>query len=449
VKGEGAAVAAPTNGAKSAASANGASGAGSAAAPRTDRAPASGVRDSSGGLAASGAPALESNTSHPGAAATLGSPPAGLPVATADASRPAAAPAAPAPGAGRGRNDRRPVGLEREPAGEAQAGLSASGSEARTAHAPARGNSAGATPSGLPGVPELQTAAPAAGSPLADVTHVPAGDRPRLHRMHDKVAPLDDEHATDERRPVRAASPDLSTSMLLAQMAAPAAPPPVDLVNARLQVMAREGRRGLESLASGVAGVTGADGSTSGSEGSKQARAERELGIQGPAVALPQDAPLPASLAGAPPPAVDGPSAPPLPPGAAPLLDQAAMDPGLNVSVMSRAAHMTITNDDGRALELHLRLTPEGADIRASGNLAPMVQARVAELGMALASQGLTLGSFQMGRDGSGRGFRDADEDREPARGDDGSDTRRPGRASSATDAGAVRNVAGRVHVKI
>ena len=32
-----------------------------------------------------------------------------------------------------------------------------------------------------------------------------------------------------------------------------------------------------------------------------------------------------------------------------------------------------------------------------------MVQARVAELGMALASQGLTLGSFEMGRDGSGR----------------------------------------------
>jgi hypothetical protein len=115
---------------------------------------------------------------------------------------------------------------------------------------------------------------------------------------------------------------------------------------------------------------------------------------------------------------------------------------------MSKAAHMTITNDDGRALELHLRMSPEGADIRAAGNLAPMVQARVAELGMALASQGLTLGSFEMSRDGQGRSSRDGEEERDSGR-DDAPSGRRAVRASSATGAGAVTNVAGRIHVKV
>jgi hypothetical protein len=92
-------------------------------------------------------------------------------------------------------------------------------------------------------------------------------------------------------------------------------------------------------------------------------------------------------------------------------------------------------------------MSPEGADIRAAGNLAPMVQARVAELGMALASQGLTLGSFEMGRDGQGRSSRDGEEERDSH--DDAPAGRRAVRASSATGAGAVTNVAGRIHVKV
>ena len=141
---------------------------------------------------------------------------------------------------------------------------------------------------------------------------------------------------------------------MLMQLAAPPAAPPVELVNARLQVMAREGRAGLESAAINAAGNAGSLQDSAGTDESRT-RNEHQLPWQGPSLALPQDATLPASLNAATP-VAEGPAAPPLPPGAAPLLDQAALDPGLNVAVMSQAAHMTITNDDGRALELHLRL---------------------------------------------------------------------------------------------
>jgi hypothetical protein len=266
--------------------------------------------------------------------------------------------------------------------------------------------------------------------------------RPKLTR-HRELAGESDPSAED-RKPVRVAVEKDLPNLLLMQLSAPPPMLPPELVNARLQVLARDGRRALESAAISA----GADAlQAPGSDAGKPGKLERELPWQGPALTLPLDATLPASL-NATAPVVEGPAAPPLPPGAAPLLDQAALDPGLNVSVMSKAAHMTITNDDGRALELHLRMSPEGADIRASGNLAPMVQARVAELGMALASQGLTLGSFEMGRDGQSRSSRDGEEDRDSAR-DDAPDGRRAIRASSPTGSGSVTNVAGRIHVKV
>ena len=227
--------------------------------------------------------------------------------------------------------------------------------------------------------------------------------RPKLTRPRELAGESDP--SAEDRKPVRMAVEKDLPNLLLMQLSAPAPVLPPELVNARLQVLARDGRRALESAAISA----GADAlQAPGSDAGKPGKNERELPWQGPALTLPLDATLPASL-NATAPVVEGPAAPPLPPGAAPLLDQAALDPGLNVAVMSKAAHMTITNDDGRALELHLRMSPEGADIRASGNLAPMVQARVAELGMALASQGLTLGSFEMGRDGQGRSSRDGE----------------------------------------
>jgi hypothetical protein len=67
-----------------------------------------------------------------------------------------------------------------------------------------------------------------------------------------------------------------------------------------------------------------------------------------------------------------------LPPGAAPIVEHAAQDPNLSVTVLPQTAHMTIAGDDGRSLELHLRMLPEGgADIRAAGSMAPMVQAKL------------------------------------------------------------------------
>jgi hypothetical protein len=290
--------------------------------------------------------------------------------------------------------------------------------------------------------PEIRRSAESKGLPTPDISAA----RPKLVRPRDRSLGEDDV-AADDRKPVRAIEKD-HPNLVLMQLAAPPAAPPVELVNARLQVMAREGRAGLESAAINAAGNAGSLLDSAGTDASRT-RNEHELPWQGPSLALPQDATLPGSLNAAATPVAEGPAAPSLPPAATPLLDQAALDPGLNVAVMSRAAHMTITNDDGRALELHLRLSPEGADIRASGNLAPMVQARVAELGMALASQGLTLGSFEMGRDGSGHPSRDSEEERDSAHGEDAPSGRRAVRANSPTGTGSVTNVAGRIHVKV
>jgi hypothetical protein len=111
---------------------------------------------------------------------------------------------------------------------------------------------------------------------------------------------------------------------------------------------------------------------------------------------------------------VDGPTpAPPLPPAAAPLAAEMPEDPGLSLAVLQKAAHLSIESDNGRSLELHVRLLPEGADIRAAGELAPMMQAKANELGLALAAQGVTLGRFELGDGGGGRDPRDDKEARE------------------------------------
>jgi hypothetical protein len=74
-------------------------------------------------------------------------------------------------------------------------------------------------------------------------------------------------------------------------------------------------------------------------------------------------------------------------------------DPALNLAVLNRAAHLTIEGQDGRSLELHVRLLPEGADIRANGELASLVQSKASDLGAALAAEGMTLSRFELGAD--------------------------------------------------
>ena len=139
------------------------------------------------------------------------------------------------------------------------------------------------------------------------------------------------------------------------------------------------------------------------------------------------------------------PAAPPLPPAAAAIMNEVNDDPALSVAVLSHAAHLSIAGDNGRNLELHVRLLPEGADIRAAGDLAPMMQARASELGLALAAQGVTLGRFELG-DGDRRGGRDEADPADEA-GDRIVTPRRSGRKSSDGES-SPRISDGRIHVK-
>ncbi|HEY0715221.1 MAG TPA: hypothetical protein VGF45_21250 [Polyangia bacterium] len=160
-----------------------------------------------------------------------------------------------------------------------------------------------------------------------------------------------------------------------------------------------------------------------------------------------------------PPPVLGGPSgvgdvAPTIAPGTvlAPAeLGMVPEDPALNVAVLNRAAHLSIEGQDGRSLELHVRLLPEGAEIRANGELAPLVQSKASDLGAALAAEGMTLNRFELASDHRHNG--DGGQ-RDPRAGDDG-DFYRPANANvrrAAAHVGAVETVTraadGRIHVK-
>jgi hypothetical protein len=204
------------------------------------------------------------------------------------------------------------------------------------------------------------------------------------------------------------------------------------------------GSRG-EGGAKDVAGVAGVQ-TDAPAEGSPKARHEADRSAlpapaQQPTFEPPPPAPAPTFTARA----ETAPVAPPMPSAAAEIVNQVNEDPALSVAVLSHAAHLSIEGDNGRNLELHVRLRPEGADIRAAGDLAPMMQARANELSMALAAQGVTLGRFELG-DGDRRNGRDDAEAAEEAH-DRSVAPRRPGRKSSESDS-VARVSDGRIHVK-
>jgi hypothetical protein len=206
---------------------------------------------------------------------------------------------------------------------------------------------------------------------------------------------------------------------------------------------------GGESAISDVMKASGGQAADAPVEGSAKSRHEADRSTV--PTTLPQptfEMPLPiATPVAAVAPTETAPVAPPAPAGAAEIINQVNEDPALSVAVLSRAAHLSIEGDNGRNLELHVRLRPEGADIRAAGDLAPMMQARANELSMALAAQGVTLGRFELG-DGDRRGGREDAEAAEDAREDARSvGPRRVGRKSS--DGESVARISdGRIHVK-
>ncbi len=101
--------------------------------------------------------------------------------------------------------------------------------------------------------------------------------------------------------------------------------------------------------------------------------------------------PFDAILAALPPPA-------PIPAAPSALLAHAAEDPSLRATVMPERAVLSIDTGSAGELALHLRVKDGVADVRVSGAAAHTVEMRPSELRAALASEGLTLGSFQSGQ---------------------------------------------------
>jgi len=108
------------------------------------------------------------------------------------------------------------------------------------------------------------------------------------------------------------------------------------------------------------------------------------LASSGPALAT-QDASL---FALAPPPA-GAPSA---------LLAHAAEDPSLRATILPERAVLSLDTGGAGELALHLRVKDGVADVRVSGSAADALDVRPSELRAALASEGLSLGSFESGQ---------------------------------------------------
>jgi hypothetical protein len=121
------------------------------------------------------------------------------------------------------------------------------------------------------------------------------------------------------------------------------------------------------------------------------------LGDRAPAPAAhlvphaPAPAPFDAVLASLPPP-------PPVPAAPSALLAHAVEDPSLRATLMPERAVLSIDTGGAGELALHLRVKDGVADVRVAGAAAHTVDMRPSELRAALASEGLTLGSFQSGQ---------------------------------------------------
>jgi hypothetical protein len=286
----------------------------------------------------------------------------------------------------------------------------------------------------------LQATAPVATTPTGTGGISAEAGRPgRLNTRHPGGAASGE--AGDDRfqgLPVRAEGKSVSGAApvgFMAQAELPGALPRLDL-----QALAAHRPARLVDAAFAAGVIMSAEGN--GAEPRRISKHDLELGVALPAPTLPLDFLLNAPLNGG---APEMTAASMLPPAAAPILEHVAQDPNLSVTVMSQTAHMTIAGDDGRALELHLRMLPEGgADIRAAGALAPMMQSRVHELGQALAAQGFTLGSFEMNR-GDSRESTYREPDDEPGEGG-GSGTGVSKKTSDSSSTGSRGS--GRIHVK-
>jgi hypothetical protein len=86
------------------------------------------------------------------------------------------------------------------------------------------------------------------------------------------------------------------------------------------------------------------------------------------------------------------------------LLAQPALeDSALRLSVMPQSAHINIDAGGAGDLSLHLRVKDGVADVRLEGAASPLLEPKADELRVVLATEGITLGSFDVSQDGSSR----------------------------------------------
>ena len=90
--------------------------------------------------------------------------------------------------------------------------------------------------------------------------------------------------------------------------------------------------------------------------------------------------------------------APPPPPAAMPLWTQAADDQSLRATLTSDTAHVSLDTGAAGELSLHLRIKDGVTDVRVDGMAAQTMDIRQQDLRAALASEGLTLGTFESGQ---------------------------------------------------
>jgi hypothetical protein len=92
---------------------------------------------------------------------------------------------------------------------------------------------------------------------------------------------------------------------------------------------------------------------------------------------------------------------PPLPAMPGSLLAQVAEDLSLRATIMPERAVLSLDTGGAGELALHLRVKDGVADVRLAGSAAETLEVRPQELRAALASEGLTLGTFDSGQSSS------------------------------------------------
>ncbi|MCA3015495.1 MAG: hypothetical protein INH41_24155 [Myxococcaceae bacterium] len=77
-------------------------------------------------------------------------------------------------------------------------------------------------------------------------------------------------------------------------------------------------------------------------------------------------------------------------------------DPALRVIVLPNVARVNVDTGDQGSVSLQVKVQDGVADVRATGPAASLIEARQGELRVALASEGLSLGQFDLGQSDSG-----------------------------------------------